>query len=420
MDQIHVFEPGFPSQTLPKKPELIIAIPESPSALTGYIDSDFPHAINHLIIGDIGNEEVLVACCDDGDVVGYTVRSIERLLETLPDLRRQLRLSGCNPEIPPTVPGRPFLLENVGKSAWGLATHKTQRLLAVSSNSKEICIFVFALGRSGLPNIDMKMDSELANLETNDEPFLSDDKCWPKVRTGSPKDRSKNFMIVLSLHDTNIPNIAFYDSDRDCHETYLASTDIEGKLLIWEIWSGEAIVDMQLVLGSSALIGTRGWGLACVDPRVSQLTQSQEETYGCRCLTDISETFLDNTEGARSVADSSLWHPAFWRLVSVPNSVPIQDFPTIQQPETISEDVDLEDADESEVVDDDSDEAVLGESYNPVDEGLASTDGMMNDTEVEGENDYDDDSEESEDSQATEVWPDNSPLYPGRLSTHKT
>ena len=421
MDQIHVFEPDFPSQTLPKKPEIIIAIPESRPGLTGYIDQDVPHAINHLITGDIGNEEVLVACCDDGDVVGYTVRSIERLLETLPDLRRQSELSGRNAETTPTVTGRPFLLENVGNSAWGLATHKSQRLLAVSSNSKEIRIFVFALGQPGLPNIDMKVDSELAHLETSDEPFLSNDKVWPKVRTGSPKDRSKNFIIVLSLHNANIPNIAFYDSDRDCHETYLASTDIDGKLLIWEVWSGEAIVDMQIVLGSSAAIGTRGWGVACVDPRVSQLTQSQEDTYGCSCLTDNSETFLDITEGAKKVADSAPCHPAFLRPVSVPNFFPAHLFPIFQQAETDLEDVDLADADEPEVDDEDfDDEGDLGESYDPENEDLASTDGILNDDEAGGESDHDDDSEESEDSQATEVWPNDSLLHPGRLSTHKT
>ena len=411
VDEIHVFEPSFPSQTL-KKPELIIAIPESRPGLTGYINSDFPHAINHLIIGDIGNEEVLVACCDDGDVVGYTVRSIERLLETLPDLRIQSKLSGRNPEIAPSVPGRPFLLENVGKSAWGLATHKIQRLLAVSSNSKEICIFVFALRGSGLSDIDMKMDSELVRIETNDEAILSDDKLWPKVRTGSPKDRSKNFMIVLSLHNTNIPNIAFYDNYRDSHETYLASKDIAGKIVIWEIWSGEAVVDSELVPGSR---GRRGWGVACIDPRVFQLTQNQEDTYGCSCLTDTSATFLDITEGARSVADSSLWHPAYLRLVSMPNSVLIQAIPTIQQPETISEDADLEDPDGSEVVDEVPDEEILGESYNPQNENLASTDGTINDNEAGAE---EDDEEESVDNQATEfgpeVWPD------GRLSTHKT
>ena len=422
VDRIHVFEPVFPSQTLPKKPALIIAIPESRPDLTGYIAPDFPHAINHLIIGEIGNEEVLVVCCDDGDVVGYTVRSIERLLETLPDLRRQSELSSRNIETVPTVPGRPFLLENVGESAWGLATHKSQRLLAVSSNSTEICIFVFALGRSGLPDVHMKMDSELANPGINDKSFLFDDNLWPRKRKGSPRDRSENIIIVLSLHNTNIPNIAFYDSCLHGHETYLASTDIGGRLLIWEIWSGVAIVDMEIVLGSSALTGARGWGLACIDPRISQLTHSQEDTYGCTCLTDIGQTFLDITRGARSVPDNSVWHPAFSRLVPVPlpTYVPPQHVPTVQQPELTSEDVEMEDANETDVADEGSDEEVLGEPNNPENEGPASTDGTITDNQAEGENDNGDDSEESEDSQATEEFPYDILLRPGKLFMHKT
>lgn len=417
VDQIHVFEPGFPSQILPKKPALIIAIPESRPGLRGYINPDFPHAINHLIIGEIGSEEVLVACCDDGDVVGYTVRSIERLLETLPDLRRQSELAGCKIEITPIIPGRPFLLQNVGKSAWGLATHKSQRLLAVSSNSSEICIFVFALARSGLPDIDMRMDSELAHHEINDEPFPSDDNLWPRKLKGSPKDRSKNIIIVLSLHNTNIPNIAFYDSDRHGHQTYLASTDIGGRLLIWEIWSGAAIVDIEIVLGSSALPGARGWGLACIDPRISQLTRSQEDTYGCTCLTDVGQGFLDITGMARSVPDNSVWHPAFARFVPLPGYVPPQHVPTVQQSETISEDVEMEDADELGFVYEGSNEEGLGEPYNPENEGPASTDGTISDNQAEGE---DDDSEESEDSQATEEFPYNFWLHPGKLAMHRT
>ena len=418
VDQIHVFEPVFPSQTLPKKPALKIAIPESRAGLTGYIAPDFPHAINHLIIGEIGNEEVLVACCDDGDVVGYTIRSIERLLESLPDLRSQSELSNRNIETVHTVPGCPFLLENVGGSAWGLATHKTQRLLAVSSNTSEICIFVFALG---LPNIDIKLDKKLAHLETNDEPSLSDDKLWPRKRNGSPKDRSKNTMIVLSLHNENIPSIAFYNSDRDGQETYLASTDIGGRLLIWEIWSGVAIVDMKIVLGSSALTGARGWGLACIDPRISQLTQSQEDTYGCTCLTDVGQTYLDITRGARSVPDNSLWHPAFSRLVPLPlpTYVPPQHVFAVQQPE-ISEDVEMEDADETDVADEGSDEEVLEEPHNPENEGPASTDGTITDDQAESENDHGDDPEESEDSQATEEFPYDFLLHPGKLVTHKS
>lgn len=379
---------------MPKKPALIIAIPESRPGLTGYIAPEFPHAINHLIVGDIGNEEVLVVCCDDGDVVGYTVGSIERLLETSLELRRQSELSGRDIETTFTVPGRPFLLENVGESAWGLATHKSQRLLAVSSNTTEICVFVFALGQSGLPDINIKKDSELAHLGDN---------LWPRKRKGSSKDRSTNIIIVLSLHNTNIPNIAFYDSSRHGPETYLASTDIGGRLLIWEIWSGVAIVDMEIVLGSSAATGARGWGLACIDPRVSQLTQSQEDTYGCTCLTDVGQTFLDITRGARSVPDNSVWHPAFSRLVPVPGYVPPQPVPTVQQPEMISEDVEMEDADDFDVVDEGSDEDVLGELINLENEGLALP--------VDG-------SEESEDSQATEEFPYDFLLHPGKLVTH--
>ena len=422
VDQIHVFEPGFPNQTLPKKPALIIAIPQSRPGLGGYINPDFPHAINHLIIGEIGNEEVLVACCDDGDVVGYTVRSIERLLETLPVFRRQSTLSGCKIEITPIVPGRPFLLENVGKSAWGLATHKSQRLLAVSSNSSEICIFVFALARSGLPDIDVRMGSESAHLEINDDPDLSDDNLWPRKVKGSPKDRSRNIMIVLRLHNTNIPNIAFYDSDRHGPQTYLASTDIGGRLLIWEIWSGVAIVDMEIDLGSSALTRSRGWGLACIDPRISQLTQNQEDTYGCTCLTDIGQGFLDITRMARSVPDNSVWHPAFAKLVPVPGYVPPQHVPTVQQSETISEDVgmedtEMEDADELGLVYEGSNEEVLGEPYNPENEGPASPDGTISDNQAEGEDGH---SEESDDSQATEEFPYSVLLHPGKLVTHKT
>lgn len=418
VDRIHVFEPVFPSQTLPKKPALIIAIPESRPGLLGYIDPNFPHAINQLIIGEIGNEEVLVACCDDGDVVGYTVGSIERLLETLLDPRRQSELSSRNIETVHTVPGRPFLLENVGKSAWGLATHKTQRLLAVSSNTCEICIFVFALG---LPNIDMKVDSNLAHLEINDEPFSSDDKPWPRKRNGSPNDRSKNTMIVLSLHIANIPNIAFYDSDRDDQETYLASIDVGGRLLIWEIWSGVAIVDMEIVPGSSALTGVRGWGLACIDPRISRLTKSQEDTYGCTCLTDIGQTFLDITRGAKSVPDNSSRHPAFSSHVPVPvpTYVTPQHVLTVQPPE-ISEDVEMEDAGETDVADEGSDEEVLGEPYNPENESQASADGTITDNQSEGGDDYDDESEESEDSQANEEFPYDSLPHPGKLVTHKT
>ena len=229
-------------------------------------------------------------------------------------------------------------------------------------------------------------------------------------------------MIVLRLHNTNIPNIAFYDSDRHGPQTYLASTDIGGRLLIWEIWSGVAIVDMEIGLGSSALNRARGWGLACIDPRISQLTQSQEDTYGCTCLTDVAQGFLDITRMARSVPDNSLWHPAFGRLVPVPGYVPPQHVPTVPQSAIIPnyvgmEDTEMEDADELGLVNEGSNQEVLGEPSNSENEGPVSPDGTISDNQAEGEDGH---SEESEDSQATEEFPYNVLLHPGRLVTHGT
>ena len=67
-DEIHVFRPQFPHQTISSKPELVLKLPVSRPGLRGCIDPTRPHAVNHLIIGDMGIEEILVAACDDGDV----------------------------------------------------------------------------------------------------------------------------------------------------------------------------------------------------------------------------------------------------------------------------------------------------------------------------------------------------------------
>ena len=70
-DEIHVFEPVFPEQILLTKPLLIIKSPFAVDRDThGYIEPGKPNGINHLIVGDLGNEEILVrhlryrfACC---------------------------------------------------------------------------------------------------------------------------------------------------------------------------------------------------------------------------------------------------------------------------------------------------------------------------------------------------------------------
>ena len=81
IDKVHIFKPRFPHQTITSEPELIIDIAKSGRGVSGYIDPRRPHAINHLVIGDLGSQEILVVACDDGDVVAYTVRNITRAME---------------------------------------------------------------------------------------------------------------------------------------------------------------------------------------------------------------------------------------------------------------------------------------------------------------------------------------------------
>ncbi|TGJ86642.1 hypothetical protein E0Z10_g2129 [Xylaria hypoxylon] len=54
---------------LPARPDLMFRPPMSQEAgkVGGYIDHNMPHQMNHLIIGDLGNEEILLLACDDGD-----------------------------------------------------------------------------------------------------------------------------------------------------------------------------------------------------------------------------------------------------------------------------------------------------------------------------------------------------------------
>ncbi len=81
-------------------------LPEIAKKVGGYINKAFPHQINHLIVGDLGELEVLFFCYDDGDVVAYYTHQIAH---------RVLEGSRRSP-----VPEE-FFHGNVGMSAWGLA-----------------------------------------------------------------------------------------------------------------------------------------------------------------------------------------------------------------------------------------------------------------------------------------------------------
>lgn len=47
----------------------------------GYIDSARPHCANQIKVGNLGTYEILLICCDDGDVLAFYTRVISAMLD---------------------------------------------------------------------------------------------------------------------------------------------------------------------------------------------------------------------------------------------------------------------------------------------------------------------------------------------------
>ena len=252
MDKVHVYTPSFPEQIITTKPVLLIDLPKSRAGIKGYLDPSRAHAINHLIVGDVGDEEVVVVACDDGDVISYTIRSISLAIEegaetvVEPDpyesqkLKRYRQNGWANLILPVVDPNRSpkfrvvaaWFHENVGASAWGLATHKASRLLAVSSNTMEINVFA--------PSLSPNRSGAYPLTHTPLEPRERYMPC--KARSSAAfKDRSLGRNFTLLGHGANIPNIAFCDNALDPEGRYLVSTDIDGYTIVWDMSSGTRI-----------------------------------------------------------------------------------------------------------------------------------------------------------------------------------
>ena len=210
--------------------------------------------MNHLIVGDIGDEEVVVVACDDGDVISYTVRAISLAIDEKAEVVfgrepcRKQRIPGTgstgwtNMILPIVDPNEclgcrtlaPWFLENVGDSAWGLATHKHAMLLAVSSNIKDVHVFA--------PSLSSERHEAVSKTYPNPR-ILERFTAWENGSATTLKDRSIGRKVTLQGHAANIPNIAFCDNTLDLEGMYLTSTDIDGHTIIWDIWRGAQIIE---------------------------------------------------------------------------------------------------------------------------------------------------------------------------------
>ena len=242
LDSIYVFKPQYPDQTISSEPAGIIELLPSRSGLRGQINASTPQGVNHLIVRDLGNEEILLVACEGGDIIAYTTKAIERAIEQRKAMDGTSSPTYCFPVA--------FFHEHVGQSAWGLDVHKVSRLIAVSSNTHEIIIFAFAISSEEQPPIS-----------DTDEPFEDADhheynvfeanirkarlsSHWSVLTSVNDRLRREkhNFAWNLSGHETNIPTVAFLNDDNSgTEEVYLATTDIDGFTWIWSVWHRKCV-----------------------------------------------------------------------------------------------------------------------------------------------------------------------------------
>lgn len=205
---------------------------KNPNA-SGYISVHVPHAINRILVDDLGQEEILLLATDSGNVAAYRTEHIFAAIEDNEESSDHLR--------PEAVGSKLDCLFHdwVGESVWGLAIHKFARLIAVSSNTRYLTVFAFALAdKSGDTGSDEETPASRFRHDRESEWLsISSPSEYAKLRSWSQhRRRSRNLKLTLTGHMTNIPNLSFLNSDLDSDGNWLFSTDIDNKMLAWRIW----------------------------------------------------------------------------------------------------------------------------------------------------------------------------------------
>ena len=284
--------------------------------------------MNHLIVGDIGDEEVVVVACDDGDVISYTVRSISLAIDEKAEtviggkFREKVgtgTMGWTNTILPVEGPNEvlgcrtlvPWFHENVGASAWGVATHKHAMLLAVSSNIKDIHVFAPALS----PERHGVVPQTYPDPQT-----LERFTAWKNGSAFTLKDRSIGRKVTLQGHIENIPNIAFCDNILDPEGIYLASTDIDGHTIVWDIWRGAPIFEFQDRGACKSNEAILLWLFLITRSRFTRLgccllgPSSVETQVRCSSHSPSAEMFKTRSREIRSSFHSLLYSCAFFLL----------------------------------------------------------------------------------------------------------
>lgn len=276
---VHVYRPNRTVTAILDGPPLAILHPDqsrTPMAryTPGYANRRCPHEVNNMIVGDLGDHEILLLSRDNGEVVAWYTSVIARYVEDrLLHPTHSARSPPCSP--------RHFFADNVGLSAWGLAIHTKSRLIAVSSNTSEVTVFAFALdgheddkkttqaftwpperkleiiSESDTSEEDFRslgssqiMDELLTRIylkfmhrrqkkvnemEAEDRPNINEYIAKLQTRFQT-RQRTWRIVIPLGVEASNLPSVAFCD-DEEGNANRIAAVDINGCLFIAEIWT---------------------------------------------------------------------------------------------------------------------------------------------------------------------------------------
>ncbi|ETN40515.1 uncharacterized protein HMPREF1541_04792 [Cyphellophora europaea CBS 101466] len=317
---IAVYQPDFPFQKLKRTPKLYIVPTLANVDAEGYLDVSHPHSINHLIVGDLGSEEILLASTDSGNVTAYHTKAIEDAIKKDPykfstDARSDY------------VGLRAFFSQWVEESAWGLAIHREARMIAVSANTSryptyaedttaKITVYAFALTKQEPEEneTDHVVDVE-AGLVDNDWTDWSSET----QATNTPS-RDRNYKIVLggsNGHSSNIPSISFVNTSNDEHGAWLLSTDISGSVKLWQIWRGTCRQTWMFGYADD-VDRDMGWIVAALDPAAFREARTMQQFCGHHMAPKYSENAgesYDLTNIVRlTIPGRSQRHPILARL----------------------------------------------------------------------------------------------------------
>lgn len=192
--------------------------PTTSPGLRPGIDPEDAHSITRLHVDYIGQDEIILITCDDGDVIGYRTVEIQRVMD------EQQEASEDDAEGPIEEPVKTFLHRNVGASAWGLAIHREARMIAISANTHKVTVIAYALAQP-----DESSDCSSTSFDSD----LDD--CFDKEVPGDfPSPRRRDHTIVLPARH-NVPSVSFNNSGDDPSGRWLSSCSINGETLIWDL-----------------------------------------------------------------------------------------------------------------------------------------------------------------------------------------